>query len=950
MSNNTSLTSIIAELGFLAEPELGEVQARQLIYGGDQELNLLELGAVNEEQLLSALEKFTGLRAASLGYLSIDLGLTKCALEVSDGVVAGANENQSPVIYSSSPLEPEVRRRLETSLGSSAELRAAPRLRISEAKAALGLGKLTVRETGLLERLGARPLEAPIHSSEAQTAPASPVPDGDEAGGKHADELPRASLPEVAIVEETSALSGNDSHAHPKPEVSHDTPDEDATGLTRVKARHSSLKGNPAPAAVETGPPPEGYEELTAASLQRNTETKAGRSGPRLIYSTTEAIADLTGARSRDRVIDVLVHYAAQFFEYTAVFAILSSAAKGLRATGNGTGTEELKKLRIPLDLPSAFHNAQSSTAPQITRLKASGLEGGIARDLNRPTGREILLLPIGVRGRSVLILWGDRGKEGVNYQGVSELLSFAPAVSQALERVLIEHVRASRVANSLSPPAAPLHTPLAAPKGALTPVPSPESHEAPVAPPPITKRNSAAPEAQVPNMNASHEVAPAKKRIFSGQPTSEHPEASPSEPPVHFPAENPKTIRGYPPINRHKDVGQTFEVAAAAPEPKKPSLKPPLMSRRIVPLDSVVRIQSDPPIAPAEPVEIPNIAPPPPPFDVENFGSDDVPEMSARGTLMSRRPPVYEPSADDWGSDGSSPDVQVPPLGRIVAARGKSGGDLVRRLLKGDETVIDRLVENGETAVGALIAEFPGPVREPKDASEPASACGPILKALVAIGAKATPFLTVRTADEDANVRRWATFVLGELPGKDSAKAIAERLLDDSTEVRRAALASARRARKDVLTRRTLRTKMEEICREIGLDPESRAAAIEALADIREHEAIPTLLQLLDDSDSSVARSARWALSVLTRQDFGTDNDSWRRFWRENRDLDRVEWLILSLDHEQRDLRRAAGEELKVLSGKDFGFNEDLSESERRVAQAEFRRWWISEGKAKGP
>jgi hypothetical protein len=270
----------------------------------------------------------------------------------------------------------------------------------------------------------------------------------------------------------------------------------------------------------------------------------------------------------------------------------------------------------------------------------------------------------------------------------------------------------------------------------------------------------------------------------------------------------------------------------------------------------------------------------------------------------------------------------------------------LVRRLLKGDESVIDRLVENGETAVGALIAEFPGPVREPTDASVPASECGPILKALVALGTKATPFLTVRTADEDASVRRWATFVLGELPGKEAAKAIAERLLDDSTEVRRAALASARRARKDVLTRRTLRAQMEELCRESGLGPESRAAAIEALADIREHESIPTLLQLLDDGDSSVVRAARWALSVLTRQDFGADSDSWKRFWRENRDLDRVEWLISSLDHEQRDLRRAAGEELKVLAGQDFGFNEDLAMAERRLAQAEFRRWWIAQGK----
>ena len=913
MSNNTSLTSIIADLGFLNDAELGEVQARELIYGGDQELNLLELAAVTEEQLLAALEKFTGLSRAPEEYLSVDLGLSKRAAETSPTIVAGRSEGQVPVVYSCEPLDVAVRERLQETLGAHVLFRAAPRLRIAEAKAALGLGKLTVRETGLLERLGPRPVEA--------LAPASVLPPIEDA--EHAPEPPAAPAP----IEE-----------------------EPLAALAPAPARQSSLIGKHSPVVAETGPPPQGYEELTASSLQKNAEARAGRSGPRLRYSTTEAIADLVGAKSRDRVIDVLVHYAAQFFEYTAVFAVLSKVAKGLSASGNGTGTEEIKKLKIPLDLPSAFHNAQSSTAAQVTRLKASGLEGGIAQDLDRPTGREILLLPIGVRGRSVLILWGDRGKEGVDYQSVSELLSFSPAVSQALERVLVEHVRASRVANpTVHQPQAALHTPVVPGQSAPTPVPAPRSQGVQQASPPTTQRNPAAPEAQAPNLGSGLEVARAQKRTFGEQrPTSDPPAAGQSEPPMHFPADNPKTIRGFPRVEGPREALGTFETKEDAPQLKKPSGSPPLRSRRIVPLDSVVRIQSDPPMAPYEPVEMPSIAPAPPPFDAEGMDRDDAPQHSIRGTLMSRRPPVYEPSEDGWGSDGSSPDVQVPPLGRTTAGRGKSSGDLVRRLLKGDESVLSRLIESGETAVGALIAEFPGPVREPKDASVPASECGPILKALVALGSKATPFLTVRTADEDANVRRWATFVLGELPGKDAAKAIAGRLLDDSTDVRRAALASARRARKDVLTRRTLRAQMEELCRDTTLVAESRAAAIEALADIREHEAIPTLLQLLDDADASIVRSTRWALSVLTRQDFGADGDAWKLFWRTNRDLDRVEWLISSLDHEQRDLRRASGEELRALSGQDFGFNEDLPETERRAVQAEFRRWWTTVGKSK--
>lgn len=892
MSNNPSLTSIIAELGFLKEPELGEVQAREVIYGGDQELNLLELGAVTEEQLLATLEIFTGFPRAAAQFLSIDLGLSERALGATAAmgaglsVVVGIGEEQKPLIYTSEPLDDETQAGLLETIGRAGVFRAAPRLRIAEAKSTLGLGKLTVREASLLERLGPRPVEAQLHTTSSALEPA-PV-------------------------------------------------------------RSSSLDTR-APLAVETAPPPEGYEELTASSHQKDTETKTGRPGPRLKYSTSEAIADLSGARSRDRVIDVFVHYAAQFFEYAAVFAVLSKVAKGLSARGNGTGTDHIKKLKIPLDLPSAFRKAQTSTAPQITRLRASGLEGGIARDLDRPTGREILLLPIGVRGRTVLILWGDRGREGVDYQSLAELLSFAPSVSLALERVLILHVRASRAANPTDhEQRETLHTPVVPPPATPTPVPSPQSHAVPFASPPTTRRNPAAPAAQPPNFGAGHEVAQAEKRAFGGpRPPSEHPESRQSEPPMNFPAENPKTIRGFPTGSSQREEFQSFETKDGAPKLENPSPRPPLVYRRIVPLDSVVRIQSDPPMASDDRAPVPSIAPPPPLDDFDDLLSDDVPVHSSRGTLMSRRPPVYEPSEEGWGADDSSSHARVPPVGRVTRPRGKSGRDLVQRLLGGDESVIHQLVESGDTAVGALIAEFPGPVQEPKSAHVPASECGPILRALVALGSKATPFLTVRTADEDANVRRWATFVLGELPGKEAAKAIAGRLLDDSTEVRRAALASARRARKDVLTRRTLRAQMEELCRDVGLSAESRAAAIEALADIREHEAIPTLLQLLDDEDPSIVRASRWALSVLTRQDFGANSDGWKRFWREHRDLDRVEWLISSLDHEQRDLRRASGEELKALAGQDFGFNEDLDEPERRLAQAEFRRWWITSGKA---
>src|SRR5690606_10594606 len=89
--------------------------------------------------------------------------------------VAGYDEEGGIVIYLSEQPTDELQEKLKNALGSPFASLAAPRIRIAEALSALDLGKLTVRETGLLERLGARPPEAPLHTAP-ETGFASDAP------------------------------------------------------------------------------------------------------------------------------------------------------------------------------------------------------------------------------------------------------------------------------------------------------------------------------------------------------------------------------------------------------------------------------------------------------------------------------------------------------------------------------------------------------------------------------------------------------------------------------------------------------------------------------------------------------------------------------------------------------------------------------------------------------
>jgi hypothetical protein len=96
------------------------------------------------------------------------------------------------------------------------------------------------------------------------------------------------------------------------------------------------------------------------------------------------------------------------------------------------------------------------------------------------------------------------------------------------------------------------------------------------------------------------------------------------------------------------------------------------------------------------------------------------------------------------------------------------------------------------------------------------------------------------------------------------------------------------------------------------------------------------------------VGQSAEWALGVVTRQAFGRDAAAWGAWWQTNQSRHRIEWLIDALMHDEVDVRRAAGEELKSLTKEYFGYYDDLPKAERQKAQARYREWWDSTGKAR--
>jgi hypothetical protein len=202
-------------------------------------------------------------------------------------------------------------------------------------------------------------------------------------------------------------------------------------------------------------------------------------------------------------------------------------------------------------------------------------------------------------------------------------------------------------------------------------------------------------------------------------------------------------------------------------------------------------------------------------------------------------------------------------------------------------------------------------------------------LRALARIGQPAVPFLAVRTNDGDAQIRAYATRLLGEIPSPDSAQAIARRVMDTDADVRRAALDAGKMLSVDEDARSVLRDRVAAIAEDANGTVDARVAAIEALAHFRDEKAVPRLLRLVVKEDE-VGSSAQWALGVVTRQGFGRDKAAWETWWKDNGSRHRIEWLIDALMHDDAEIR------------------DDLSRGERQKAQKRYKDWWESTGKAR--
>jgi len=489
-----------------------------------------------------------------------------------------------------------------------------------------------------------------------------------------------------------------------------------------------------------------------------------------------------------------------------------------------------------------------------------------------------------------VAILYGDHGEGDVELNHVGEIIAVVPVVERAMGRVLVS--RKAEFSRSLPPRSMP-------PVSAAPPVGVSESPA------------NASPVLHDPSTLSTPRMKPAL-------------DSTQTPVPLGMPVDG--------------------RIATSERIPTTLSAEPATMTRS--PVESFARRIVNVESTPQEPLPLVPTNPAPAPLPSRKFSVPRIPvtETNSQRAEEEILTPPTQVSAPP-------PDMSLP---RIDTDYEKKSIDIIKRILDGDETAIAELLAFGDAGASVLVRELPGPVVIPTRAVRPdlgpirASECGLLLKAMAAYGPTARPYVIARTADSDPRVRQWTTRLLGELPGRQSAMAVAQRLMHDrDAEVRRAAFAAGQLLSHDSESALALRNSLAGAARNETLAVTQRLAALDALSDLRDGQSTPFLWRLLHDGNPSIAAAAQQALAVLAGRDFGHDIGAWEHWWERNRERHRVEWLIDALVDESPNVRQSAMEQLRQISRIYVGYYDEHLLEERVRVQERYRVWWESTGRA---
>lgn len=1015
------LSSLLARDQVVPVKKIEEAIQRQVISGGELPTVLLEVGAAGENVIAAYHASALGLTAASrddvMTSSADNIRLVSRALAEQHGVVPIGVEPNALVVAAAKPLDDAALAALAQGTGRRIVLRI-----VTEPRIAAGLSAhYQVQPIARMRRLATKlesqdPGElrhvAPLLDNRIERASLAPAPTSgrpsavsswarNSNAGEAADgpgTAPTSSNTRGVAAKPASAAAEPIAPAAPadkkKPAVvtmgvakvvgtssAGAVKATDSRAVSYGHGRKMTTAGVPftpiaspddepaTPPAPEPSEAPEAAQAKPTTEILETTEVHANRAepaepaqGPITLdrsLDADEAVAALATAESRDAILAIAFAHVRTHFEYCAIFSARDEEAEGRDSHGDGASPEEVRRITLDLEKPGTVRDVRQLVGAKAGVLDSTEADRDLVQRLDRTAKQPSVIVPVAIRQRLVLLIYGDRGGKALGIGDLGDLMSFLPRVSDALQRLILQRKRGSGRSGQPGPASwAKGGQPLASGERDSFP-PDDERTSAPDAP--VATAESAPP---------SDDDASAK----SGKPSSDRPaefdllrvpRKAPLPPDVSGPrpepAPTPEPAAAAPSATTRQSVlpGKPVESTTYRVQGGEEEVVLTRKKRRSV------RPESAPPPAQATPREgqLESDRPEGPPTDPTPGPNDpsSIPDVSIP---PSARVPAEAKHSSSFDDDDDGPNIEVnegtPPVesdATIITDIGLDLDDVVDELIRAPKDLLDRkigdLVGFGEPALRVLSRRFPGPQAagtkpgpqgphpKPRDAD-------PVLAAMIGFRQLAVPHVVALLDHREAETRYFATLVATEILHRDLVVRIGRRVLDDDASVRAVAISALRAAKR-------FESEVAEVLahfRRVGGNDRApvalRKLAVELLGELRDGDAVNVLTDVLAENDAELSRIAHKSLVRITKRDLGVSAAAWETWVSRAGSAHRIEWLIDALTSDDDTLRREAGEELKNLTKEYFGFQSALPRKELEVVQRKYRRWWENIGRTR--
>ncbi len=157
-----------------------------------------------------------------------------------------------------------------------------------------------------------------------------------------------------------------------------------------------------------------------------------------------DARALLGSVESRDDIAAVVLGYALSVFRRAALFMIQKELAIGWEGAGQGVHRLNIKQLIIPLDQPSVFKFVHDTGAHFVGPPQPTELNRDFFLLLGGKLPKSVVIIPVHFMGKVVQMLYGDNGAGEFASTNIGELLILLQQVPEVIETLVLRKRRMS--------------------------------------------------------------------------------------------------------------------------------------------------------------------------------------------------------------------------------------------------------------------------------------------------------------------------------------------------------------------------------------------------------------------------------------------------------------------------------------------------------------------------